>query len=60
MLVTLRVPSSGVAVEVLNTWKQEYTLATGVLTLIILEVNKGAFVISITPTISPGPAQLST
>jgi hypothetical protein len=59
MLVTLRVPNVIVPVEVLNTWKQD-SPATLVLTLIILEVNKGAFVISITPTISPGPAQLST
>jgi hypothetical protein len=59
MLVTLRVPSSGVAVDVLYTWKQEYP-KTGVLTLIVLVVNKGAFVIVITPTISPGPEQLST
>jgi hypothetical protein len=48
MLVTLRVPNDIVPVEVENTWKQEYP-TTSVLTLIILEVNKGAFVISIIP-----------
>jgi hypothetical protein len=59
MLVTPLVPNTDVPVDVLNTWKQDKP-ATFVSSLIILEVNKGAFVIVITPTISPGPEQLST
>jgi hypothetical protein len=48
MLVTLRVPNVIVPVEVLNTWKQD-SPTTSVSSLIILEVKRGAFVISIIP-----------